>query len=325
MSPRLRSLFINISILTITVVIMLLLTEVLLRVLWIQPMNIVQPHMHRPSAIPGLVYELIPNTDTKGFGPEHITINSEGFRSPERDKSKPVVAVVGDSYVFGHGVNNDQTNPAILQEHFPTTYVLNSGVGGYTIEQEALTMKYRLAPLHPIVVIVEFVFNDFMPKGYVNDDGTIFVGQGTPEENEAKMKNAITQEGFLNFPGKFFLQKHSAVFNFVERTTKGLPFRAHAPADTRDPVTTEELALYKKWFTMLDDAVETKHKIFVIWPESNMHTESRAFLTKLATERGYVVVDLYDTLGSGHITWMGLPPTGKRAQTSCRSVGHDNS
>lgn len=301
---KLRHLAGNIGVLCITLLILLLIMEVFLRVSFIQPMNIVQPSIHQASNIDGLVYELKPNIDTDGYGLEHIETNSQGFRSGERDPAKPVIAVVGDSYVFGHGVNNHETNPSYLQQEFPELYVLNAGVDGYNIEQQALTMQHKVTPLNPELVVVEFVFNDMVPKGFVNDDGTINVGVGTQEDQDKAMKEAITQKGLINFPGKYFLQKNSAVFNFIERTTKGLPFRKKT-VDTTDPITADQLEFYKQWFIALDDAVQTKKKIFMIWPESNEHIESRAFLKQLAEERGYIVIDLYNSLGNGyaHLGW----------------------
>lgn len=300
----LRRLVINIGLLAATLLFLFLAGEVLLRVLIIQPMNSREVRIHQPSAIEGLVYELKPGVSTRGFGWEHITVNSEGFRSPEQDPAKPVIAVIGDSYTFGHGVNDDETNAAYLQKEFPEHYVLNAGVDGYNIEQEAIVMRERVAPLHPEIVIVEFVFNDMASKGFFDENGMINVGQETNEERNETIRTAITREGLLNFPGKFYLQKYSAVFNFVERTTKGLPFRKRI-TDTHDTITKEQLAFYERWFSVLDDAVETEHKIFVIWPESNWHTESRAFLRQLAEGRGYVVIDLYDTFGNGyrHLGW----------------------
>jgi hypothetical protein len=301
---RLKPLVLNTGLLAATLLIIFFVFEFLLRVLYIQPMNITQPHIHRASPVEGLVYDLLPGADTEGYGPEHVTVNSQGFRSPERDPSKPVIAVIGDSYTFGHGVNNNETNPAYLQELLPSHYVLNAGVDGYNIEQQAIVMREKVKPLNPEVVIVEFVFNDMVPKGRFNEDGTIEVGQKTKEEQAAAIREAITKKGLINFPGKFFLQRHSAVFNFVERTTKGLPFRKRT-VDTRDTITAQELAFYEQWFTELAAHVQTDKKIFVIWPESNMHTESRAFLRTLAQKHGFVMVDLYDTLGNGyrHLGW----------------------
>jgi hypothetical protein len=304
LSVRLRRLAVNLGLMLATLVFLFFAAEVFLRVTRMEIINPRAVRLHRPSGIEGLVYEPLPNANTDGFGWEHITTNRLGFRSPERDSAKPVIAVIGDSYVFGHGVNDDETNPAYLQKEFPDHYVLNAGVDGYNIEQEALAYKAKIAQFDPRLVIVEFVFNDMQPKGYVNEDGTILVGQGPPKDKDKTLEAAITRKGLLNFPGKVFLEKNSAVFNFVERTTKWLPFRAKT-VDTGDTVKPEELAFYDQWFTELDASIGDRPKVFVIWPESNWHEKSRQFLRGLATTRGYLVVDLYDSLGNGymHLGW----------------------
>ncbi len=305
MNQRVRQLAVNVGVLLATLALLTAAMEVFLRASFIQPMGARQVRLHRPSDIEGLVYELLPDVRTRGFGRETITTNSQGFRSPERDPAKPLIAVVGDSYTFGHGVEDHQTNPANLQRQFPEAYVLNAGVDGYNIEQQAIVVRERVMPLKPALLIVEFVFNDAQPKGVVYPDGTIQVGHiRTPEENDALVKQAITRKGLLNFPGKLFLQKYSAIFVFLERTTKGLPFRKKIP-DTADTFTAQDVAFYERWFAQLSDAAGDTPRLFVIWPESNWHTESRAALRRMAAGRGFTVVDLYDDLGNGyrHLGW----------------------
>lgn len=291
---------INLGVLVFTLLILWLMGEVALRVLYIQPMSTRAVPLHQAATVTDLVYELRPNTDVRGFGPEHITVDEQGFRTtPGGNPDGPLIALIGDSYTFGHGVNDDETNPAYLQEEFPVSNVLNAGVDGYNIEQEALVMEHKIAPLNPEIIVVEFVFNDMIPKGVMYEDGTINVGQGTQEEQDEAVREAITKQGLINFPGKFFLQKHSAVFNFLERTTKGLPFRARI-VDEGDTITSDDLAFYERWFAQLDAAVQTEKKMFVIWPESNWHEASRTFLRSLAEERGYIVLDFYNTFGNGY-------------------------
>jgi len=205
MSSRLRSVAVNLALLCASFVFIVVALEVFLRVANIQPMSVRDVHIHRPSAIDGLVYEFIPGLKTKGFGRETITINSLGFRSPELT-GKPVLAVVGDSYASGYGVEDDETNPAVLQASFPSYDVLNTGVNGYNIEQETLLYKARIAPLHPKLVIVEFVWNDMDPKGHFDPDGIVRMGTRTQAEDDALLKKSISRPGLLTFPGKLFLQ-----------------------------------------------------------------------------------------------------------------------
>ncbi len=299
MKQRCKQLSINLLVLLCTGLLLILLGEVGLRVLNIQPMSTPKRHIHQPSDIPGLVYEFIPNIRSKGFGWEHISINSQGFRSLERDLSKQTIAVVGDSYAFGYGVEDDETNPAQLQKMLPAYNVLNAGVNGYNIEQEAIQYKAKIQQLKPVLTIVQFVFNDMDAKGYFDEEGIMRIGRQTKEEEEKAIVASVTKPGLINFPGKAFLQQKSAIFNFVERTTKWLPFRKKVD-NTLETITDEQLAFYKTWFQELDRSIATGTKLFVIWPENHWHEPSRAFLKNLATEHGFVMLDLYDEFGNGY-------------------------
>jgi lysophospholipase L1-like esterase len=245
------------------------------------------------------VYEFIPGIHSKGFGWEYITINSLGFRSPELDPQKPVIAVVGDSYAFGYGVDDDETNPAQLQKAFPDYNVVNAGVNGYNIEQEAIQYKAKIQKLNPALTIVEFVFNDMDPKGHIDSDGIMRVGIQTQEEEQKAIAANVTKPGLINFPGKAFLQNKSAIFNFIERTTKWLPFRKKVDT-TVETLTDDQLAFYETWFTTLNESITGDKKLFVIWPENHWHEKSRAFLKTLAKKKGFVVLDLYDVFGNGY-------------------------
>ncbi len=69
----------------------------------------------RPSNIPNIEYELVPNSADAG-----IRINSLGFRSDEIPLKKVAgefrILVLGDSVTFGTGGRNEGTYPSILQE-----------------------------------------------------------------------------------------------------------------------------------------------------------------------------------------------------------------
>ncbi len=302
MTTRLRPLLVNLGVLCGTLLLLIALGELFLRVANIQPMAEPKVRLHRPSAISGVVYEFIPDTTTRGFGRERIAINALGFRGPPPDPAKPLIAVVGDSFAFGYGVGEEEANPAVLGRLLPTYSVLNTAVNGYNIEQEALVFRERVAPLRPALVIVQFVFNDMDPKGYFDDDGFIRVGPLTPDEERSQNRAAITRPGLLNFPGKVLLQEHSAIFRFVERHTKWLPFRRRTPQIFNDPLTPAQWAYYEKWLAVLSESSPQSKKLFVIWPEQALHLETRAVITRIAEAQRFAVLDLYSVFGNGYKT-----------------------
>jgi lysophospholipase L1-like esterase len=293
-----RELLINIGVLFVTLSILTFIGEVFLRVTMIQPIKEREIHIHQPSSVKGLVYEFIPSTKIRGYGLNTVTIGSHGWRSPELDPKKSTIAVLGDSFVFGYGVDNDETNPAYIQKHFSEYNVLNTGVNGYNIEQEALVYDAKIASLEPELVILEFTFNDMDKKGYFDEDGIIRVGHKTKEEAEEITKKDITRKGLINFPGKYYLQTNSAIFNFVERKTKWLPFRKSFSDVNEERINEEHIMFYEKWFNKLSASIETKNKLLVIWPEYALHTNPREELRRMAEDNGWIVLDLYDVFGN---------------------------
>lgn len=125
--------------------------------------------IHRPSAIPGLAYELAPNMEKYSVG-AMIKTNSSGMRDdepqPKDDDSSHRIAIMGDSYTFGFGVPGDQAYPSVLEhllnarmngEKFET---LNFGVGGYSTRDEALLLKHRAINWDLDLVVLGYVLND---------------------------------------------------------------------------------------------------------------------------------------------------------------------
>ncbi|MGH9428853.1 MAG: SGNH/GDSL hydrolase family protein, partial [Terriglobia bacterium] len=64
-----------------------------------------------------------------------VTINSKGFRGPEiehaRDPKRQRVLVLGDSYVWGYGVKDDEVFTERLRTAVPEVEIVNLGVSGY--------------------------------------------------------------------------------------------------------------------------------------------------------------------------------------------------
>ena len=92
-----------------------------------------------------------------------VTINSQGFRGPDPDTLPPGrrILVLGDSFVFGWGVDDGETLPArleaILNAGSPPgggVCVLNLGVPGYGPGREAALLRRRGIPLEPDLVLL---------------------------------------------------------------------------------------------------------------------------------------------------------------------------
>ena len=92
-----------------------------------------------------------------------VTINSSGFRGPEfpdQNDDRPRILVMGDSFVWGFGVEQDEIFTSRLAASCDAD-VINLGVSGYSTDQELLLLRSTGLPLDPDVVVLVVADNDF--------------------------------------------------------------------------------------------------------------------------------------------------------------------
>jgi len=164
------------------------------------------------------------------------TINNNGFRSAnEYQKDKPVgtkrILMLGDSMVFGLGVNDDQTIAASL-EHMLNQQasdgmkfeVLNLGVAGYTLDNSYLRMKRYLEFSPDLVIFVVLGVNDFLDiidHTWTNDENGDIVAV---EEN---FRHINEYSRFVNGPVDIYSQEAAIVENareFLRQNSVGYTF-----------------------------------------------------------------------------------------------------
>ena len=90
--------------------------------------------------------------------------NLHGFRGPEIAVAKPEgktrVLVVGDSFVYGNGVENEETFCARLEALEPELQVINAGVPGYGGGETLVLLREEIGIWKPDVIIAGFFWND---------------------------------------------------------------------------------------------------------------------------------------------------------------------
>lgn len=95
----------------------------------------------------------------------HYRVNANGFRDdakvPEGFKGRRI-AVVGDSFTFGLGVNDDQTFCHLLSQQAGTNAIyINYAVPGYSTDQQALLIEKEILPKKPDeIILAVYVAND---------------------------------------------------------------------------------------------------------------------------------------------------------------------
>lgn len=153
----------------ISLVVALAIAELVLRLFHLAPARgIATVNAKQFQRVPGM---FAPNQRVRDLQnpalPYVVTIDSLGFRGAEFTRAKPVnqlrVVMLGDSYVYGDFVDDDQTFPVQLEQRLRRAcgdaLVINAGVGGTTIVDQAQMLR-RTLPLAPDAVVLVYVVDD---------------------------------------------------------------------------------------------------------------------------------------------------------------------
>lgn len=116
----------------------------------------------------------------------HVQHNSLGLRGPEIPIKKPAglrrIAVLGDSSIYGHGVEGQFIFASLLQEwlkrYVPqgAVEVINAGVPAYSSLQSLRQLNYVIGQMSPDILIIANMWSDSMPTE--QEDYTWLVGDG---------------------------------------------------------------------------------------------------------------------------------------------------
>ncbi|MBI3619164.1 SGNH/GDSL hydrolase family protein [Candidatus Peregrinibacteria bacterium] len=318
-----RNIVINTGLMIGTVLVFFALGEITLRGTGIEAGHPVPPQIYRSSENPEIGYELKPLLHASAYR-STVTTNSQGFRSPELDPAKKTIAILGDSIAFGYGLEDDQTIASRLSDLLGgKENVLNSGVPGYNLRQETATYAQKIAKLHPSTLVIIFYFNDLrdLVPGVIDARGNI-VPRGSKDLEGPPVCHPI-ETGILSFiPGKCWLDLHSAFYRAVRKFVSAreeqhnlqqqeVAFRQDVFSDTTKP---ENFQSYAKTLDRLV-ALLPRHlpRLFVLWPEKELHFPFRPKVRALAEAHGFRVLDLYEVFGNQAETlgWDTVHPSAK--------------
>ncbi len=140
------------------------------------------------------IWEVLPGM------PFQVIVNSQGLRM-EYDVSFPKqqqrILILGDSYTFGSYVPNYHCYPNLLDRQYADKEVINAGIGGYTIVDEASLFSERAKYVEPDITILQVLENDIEGLFYFfrnqhDRDNRVFTP--SPEEIDLiKMVHSISQ------------------------------------------------------------------------------------------------------------------------------------
>lgn len=114
---------------------------------------------------------------------DYFTSNSDGFRdTPKINDGLNQILVLGDSFVQGYYLSNRETIPYRLAQKLHKN-VINTGVGGYSTENEYSVMKEFLKIENPQAIVLLFFAND-LP--FTSDNNLIDSQMKKREEQQNK-------------------------------------------------------------------------------------------------------------------------------------------
>lgn len=104
----------------------------------------------------------VPDVDAYHNSDAWVTHNSYGYRDKEWDFSgtKPRILLLGDSNMWGYGVESNETIVAVLRELMPQYEWFNAGMNGYSSDQLELTYKRLKDIIKPDLTVALFAQND---------------------------------------------------------------------------------------------------------------------------------------------------------------------
>jgi GDSL-like lipase/acylhydrolase family protein len=157
----------DIALLVASVLVSLILSEAVLRVLGRGPLRVnpVPGAFWRHDALLG--WRNSPGADGVFDHPRfriNVHTNSNGLRDREYAYEKTPgtrrILVIGDSFVWGYGVEQPETFPKVLEARLPHVDVINAGVAGYGTDQELLWLRSEGVRYRPDLVILVMCGND---------------------------------------------------------------------------------------------------------------------------------------------------------------------
>jgi hypothetical protein len=155
----------------------------------------------------------IPDTNLDGASAAYHA-SAEGFRiddgaPPTSRTSSGSIALIGDSFTFGVGLDYSRTFAGLLAAELPTMEVDNYAMIGFGMDQMWMTLRSYVLPRHPALVIMAFIDDDFDRSltAYRN-----FEGMNKPKfilvRGQLRRATRDDQPG----PVAGFLERHSALW-----------------------------------------------------------------------------------------------------------------
>jgi hypothetical protein len=239
-----------------------------------------------------------------GYVWRHET-DGDGFRNREaRDQAD--VMLLGDSFVYGHGVEIDQTIGYFIEE-LSGKSVVNLGQQGDTCMQESYKLTSYVTKFNPHYVVYFFYENDLRdlyvyrttqeleqfaqtPLDRVSFENRMDVQAALELQKQENERSLVSQSFFTQLGEKVYLLKVASWLLYRYRQQQFDESLSNRNHDINDE-TSLGWRYLKKCIQYMDQVARTHHARFVMAPIIPDNAHHRTILTKTALTHKIPLID----------------------------------
>ena len=141
--------------------------------------------------------DFVMHVQTNSFGHRYKEYNSAEFT----DKRYKKVLLLGDSFMFGYGVNMEDHIATHIDHQLNDTNnlftIINAGVDGWSTIQEVTYARDHFRLLNPDIIVL------------------FFCGDDPDDDDRYLVEKPDHEKGTIHFPGKIFLRDHSQLYRLL--------------------------------------------------------------------------------------------------------------
>jgi len=306
-----RGILINLSLVIISILFALFLSEITLRLMGLKPLYVSpeRDQFWKYDALLGWAHQ--PGQEGIFETPQFRTsvrINENGLRdrqhSYEQQSDTERILVLGDSFAWGYGVEESERFSQLLEKGLGVE-VINSGVSGYSTDQELLWYQNEGIKYETDLVIVVLAGNDvgdndrqlvntiyYKPKFVFEEGQLVPTGYPVPKTSlQGKFTYSLSQRSALAY---FLVQRY-----FDIRSKYGNMKVNAVSADEPESNTPSDNYTFKLTIALLDEIrtiAESKNDRFMIvttdqWWNAPSGATYADFIRTLRAE-GFLVLDV---------------------------------
>ena len=306
-----RGILINLSLIILSTLFALLLSEAALRLMGSDPMY-VSPERDRfwkYDSLLGWAHQ--PGQEGIFETPQFSTvvrINKNGLRdrehSYERQNGSKRILVLGDSFAWGYGVEESERFSQLLEKSLGVE-VINAGVSGYSTDQELLWYRNEGIKYETDLVILQLAGNDvgdndqqlvstiyYKPRFVIEEGQLVPTGYPVPKISpQGKFIYSLSQRSALAY---FLVQRYFDLLSLYNKT-KVDSDHTNSPASGLS-AKREPFRLTTALIDEIRNTAESRHAKFMIvttdrWWNSPSNETYKDFINTLET-KGFLVLDV---------------------------------